>query len=141
MYDEMQKKLQVGLRILEEASEEDRDRLSLALIKLHGALADCIRLELSQKAPHLGLEVQDASRTSWQDLIRYGQQYLEFSESDARMISDADRQQQHIARGGTYANSREELVKYAEFVERCCATSGIMTSATGRSWPICWRTG
>ena len=108
MYDAMQKKLREGLRILEEASEEDRDRLGLALIKLHGALADCIRLELSQKAPQLGLEVQDASRTSWQDLIRYGQQYLEFSESDARMISDADRQQQHLARGGTYAESRAE---------------------------------
>lgn len=122
MYDEMQKKLREGQAILEEASEEDRDRLGRALIKLHGALADFILLELSQRAPHLGLEVKDASRISWQELIRYGQQYLGFSESEARLISDADRQEQHIARGGTYAKSRGELVQYAEFVERWCAT-------------------
>jgi hypothetical protein len=124
LYDEMQKKLREGLRLLEEASEQDRDRLGLALLKLHGALADCIRLELSRTAPHLRPAVQDASRTSWQDLVRYGQQYLEFSESDARLISDADRQQQHVARGGTYTKSRAELVDYAGFVERRCTAAG-----------------
>ena len=124
LYGEMQEKLRDGLRLLEEASEQDRDRLGLVLLKLHGALADCIRLELSQKAPHLGEEVQDASRTSWQDLIRYGQQYLGYPEGDVRLISEADRQQQHIARGGVYAKSRAELVDYAGFVERRCAALG-----------------
>lgn len=124
LYDEMQKKLRDGLRLLEEASEQDRDRLGLALIKLHGALADCLRLELAQAAPGLGIEVQDESRTSWPELIRYGQRYLGFTVSDVRRISEADRQQQRIARGGTYAESRAELVQYAGFVEQRCAGSG-----------------
>jgi hypothetical protein len=120
----MQKKLQEGLRLLEEASEDYRDRLGLALIKLHGALADCMRLEVSQKATDVGTDVQDASRMSWPDLIRYGQQYLGLTESDVRLIVEADRQQQHVARGGTFANSRAELVQYAEFVESRCAGRG-----------------
>jgi len=124
MDNEMQTKLREGLQILEEASEEDRDRLGLALIKLHGALGDYLHFELSEKAPHLRLEAQDVSQTSWQDLIRYGQQYLGFSEGDARMISDADRQHQHVARGGAYAKSRAELVEYADFVKRLYAEAG-----------------
>ena len=124
MHDEAQTKLREGLRILDEASEEDRDRLGLALIKLHGTLGDYLHFELSQKAPHLRLEGQDASQTSWQDLIRYGQQYLEFSDSDARMIFDAHRQHQHVARGGTYAKSRAELAEYAAFVKRLYTDAG-----------------
>ncbi|HEX5836345.1 MAG TPA: hypothetical protein VFY26_00850 [Anaerolineales bacterium] len=118
---DVQQKLQDGLRLLEEASEQDRDRLGLALLKLHGALADCIRLELSQKAPHT---VRDVSQASWQDLIRYGRQYLGLSEGDARLMSEAERQRQQVARGGTYANSRAELAEYAGFVERRCAAAG-----------------
>ena len=120
-HSDIQKKLQEGLRLLEESSEQDRDRLGLALLKLHGALADCIRFELSQKAPHT---IQDTSQASWQDLMRYGRQYLGLSESDARLMSEAERQQQKVARGGTYANSRAELVEYAGFVERRCAAAG-----------------
>lgn len=117
-YDEIQKKLREGLSILGEASDEDRDQLGLALIKLHGALEDCIRLELSRKVPHLRLEVEGA--TTWKDLLVYGKQYLEMSESDGRLISDADGQFQQVTHGGTYAKSRAELVKYAEFVQRWC---------------------
>ena len=114
-YDEIQSKLREGLRILGEASEEDRDQLGLALIKLHGALEDCIRLELSRKVSHLRLELEDAG-TTWKDLLVYGKQYLEMSESDGRLISDADGQFQRVTHGGTYAKGRTELVKYAEFV-------------------------
>jgi len=129
-YDEMQKRLREGLRILREASEEDRHRFGPALIKLHGALEDFIRLELSQKAPHLRLEVEDAGRTSWKDLLPYAKQYLEFSESDASMISEADRQCQQVARGGTYTKSRADLVRYAEFVQRRCNASSPLRDTT-----------
>jgi hypothetical protein len=119
-YPQMQSKLQEGLQLLSAASNEDADKLGLALIKLHGALEDFVRMEVGRKAPLLRSEVEDARKTTWRDLIAYSKQYLGFTESDARIISDANMQRQEVAHGGNYGKSRAELVRYAEFVQRRC---------------------
>src|SRR5687768_16189983 len=83
----MHAKLREGLQILSEASNEDKFKLNAALIKLHSALEDFVRIGVAQKAPHLRVTVEDVKQTAWNDLIAYGKQYLVFSESDARIIS------------------------------------------------------
>jgi len=85
-YAQMQSKLREGLQILSKASNEDWYKLNAALIKLHSALEDFVRIGVAQKAPHLRAQVEDVKQTAWNDLIAYGKQYLGFSESDARII-------------------------------------------------------
>jgi hypothetical protein len=116
-YTDMQKKLREGLKILSEASQEDTRSLNDALLKIHGALEDFVRLELAAKAPQLQGEVE-SKRTTWKTLIEYGKEYLGFTEYDARTITDANNQRQKVAHGGNYSGSLSELVDYAEFVKR-----------------------
>jgi hypothetical protein len=131
-YAEMHLKLREGLQILSDAAEGDSYRLGMALIKLHGALEDYIRLEVARRAPSLRAEVEDARKTTWKDLIGYGKQYLRFSEMDARTITDANIQRQRVAHGKNYEKSRASLVSYAQFVERWC---GSPRPATGELRP------
>jgi hypothetical protein len=119
-YTQMQAKLREGLQILSEASNEDKYKLNTALIKIHSALEDFVRIGVAQKAPHLRATVEDVKQTAWNDLIAYGKQYLGFSESDARLISALNRQRQDVAHGNNYPGSRAELAEYGAFVERWC---------------------
>ena len=79
---QMHAKLREGLQILSEASNEDQYKLNAALIKLHSALEDFVRIKVAQKAPHLRDTVENVRQTSWNDLIAYEKQYMGFSESD-----------------------------------------------------------
>ena len=117
---QMHAKLREGLQILSEASNEDQYKLNAALIKLHSALEDFVRIGVAQKAPHLRGAVEDVKQTTWNDLIAYGKQYLGFSERDARIISVVNRQRQDVADGNNYPGSRDELAEYGAFVERWC---------------------
>ena len=119
-YAQMQSKLREGLQILSQASSEDGYQLGVALLKLHAALEDYFRLEIAKRAPSLRMEVDDPKKTSWNELIRYGKQYLRLTEEDARIIVEANRQRMSVAHGGNYEKNRQELVKYAGFVERWC---------------------
>ena len=133
-YAQMHAKLREGLQILSESSNEDKYKLNAALIKLHSALEDFVRIEVAQKAPHLRDTVEDVRQTSWNDLIAYGKQYLGFSESDARIISALNRQRQDVAHGNNYPGSRAELAEYGRFVERWC-TSGKALAGDSRPRP------
>ena len=117
---QMHAKLREGLQILSEASNEDQYKLNAALIKLHSALEDFVRIGVAQKAPHLRGAVEDLKQTTLNDLIAYGKQYLGFSERDARIISVVNRQRQDVADGNNYPGSRDELAEYGAFVERWC---------------------
>ena len=119
-YTQMQAKLREGLQILSRASNEDKYKLNAALIKLHSALEDFVRIGVAEKAPNLRDKVEDVKQSAWNDLIAYGKQYLGFSESDARIISAANRQRQDVAHGHNYPGSRDELAEYGAFVERWC---------------------
>ena len=131
-YAQMHAKLREGLQIVSEASHEEKYKLNAALIKLHSALEDFVRIRVSQKAPHLRDKVEDLRQTGWNELIAYGEQYLGFLESDAQMIRAANRQCQDVARGKDYAGSRDELAEYGAFVERWCNSQG---TAPGDSPP------
>jgi hypothetical protein len=119
-YAQMHAKLREGLQILSEASQEEKYKLNAALIKLHSALEDFVRIAVAQRAPHLWDKVEDLRQTDWNELIAYGEQYLGFSERDAGIIRAADRQRQDVAHGNNYPGSREELAEYGAFVERWC---------------------
>ena len=114
---EMQAKLSEGLKTLSAASQEDLRSLNDALLKIHAALEDFVRLELAAKAPHLREEVEN-KRTTWKTLIGYGKEYLGFSEYDVQMITEANHQRQGVAHGGDYSGSLSELVTYAGFVQK-----------------------
>lgn len=116
-YTDMQKKLREGLQILAGASQEDTRSLNDALLKIHGALEDFVRLELAAKAPDLQAEVE-SKRTTWKTLIEYARERLGFTDYEIRTISDANTQRQKVAHGGNYTGSLSELVSYAEFVRR-----------------------
>ncbi len=131
---QMHAKLREGLQILSEASNEDQYKLNAALIKLHSALEDFVRIGVAQKAPYLREAVEDVRQTTWNDLIAYGKQYLGFSERDARIISVANRQRQDVAHGNNYSGSRDELAEYGAFVERWC-NSGKAIAENSRPQP------
>jgi hypothetical protein len=76
-----------------------------------------------QREPHLQDKVEDLRQTGWNELIAYGEQYLGFTEGDARIIRAANRQRQDVAHGKNYLGSRDELVEYGAFVERWCNSS------------------
>lgn len=77
-YTEVQTKLGEGLQILSTTSQGDLRSLNDALLKIHGALEDFVRLEIAAKAPDLRAEVEN-KRTTWKTLIDYGKQYLGFT--------------------------------------------------------------
>lgn len=119
-YDQMQIKLQKGLRGLSEDTPKDPEALGMALIRLHGALEDFIRLEVAQKKPDLAHIVEDVNQTTWRDLIGYGKQYLGFTENDARLISKFNRIRLNAAHGDEFALSLDDLKEYAEYVQKWC---------------------
>ena len=119
-YSQMQSRLLEARQILAQASGDDGYQLGVALLKLHAALEEDLRLEITQKAPSLRMTVEDPQKTSWNELIRYAKQYLRLNEEEARIILEADRQRMGVARGGNYEGSRQELIRYADFVERRC---------------------
>ena len=114
---EMRAKLSEGLKILSTASQEDTRSLNDALLKIHAALEDFVRLELAATAPHLREEVE-SKRTTWKTLIGYSKEHLGFSENDVQMITEANHQRQNVAHGGNYSGSLSELVTYAGFVQK-----------------------
>src|SRR5262245_53608124 len=117
-YAQMQSKLEEGLQILEDATTEDSQlTLNAALIKLHGAMEDFVRLEVGQKAPHLRETVEDARLTTWKDLLEHGTTYLGFTDEDRRIISEANTQRQKVAHGGNYDKKLSDLKRYARFVQ------------------------
>jgi hypothetical protein len=132
---QMLAKLEEGLRLLTNASDADNYILGIALIKIHGAMEDFVRLELAQRAPSLHLEVDDAGKTNWKDLIHYGRKYLRFSEQDIQAINEANIQRQRVAHGGNYEKSRDQLAKYADFVQRWCNPGTPVLKET-RSRPV-----
>jgi hypothetical protein len=126
-YAQMHAKLREGLQILSEASNAEKYKLNAALIKLHSALEDFVRIAVAQRAPHLRVKVEDVKQTAWNELIAYGKQYLGFSERDARIISAANRQRQDVAHGNNYPGGRDELAEYGAFVERWCNSGEALT--------------
>src|SRR5688572_27174585 len=114
---EMQAKLSEGLKILASASQEDLRSLNDALLKIHAALEDFVRMELAAKAPSLREEVEN-KRTTWKKLIEYSRQHLGFTENDIQLITEANDQRRAVAHGGNYSGSLSELVTYAGFVQK-----------------------
>jgi hypothetical protein len=90
--------------------------MGLALIKIHGALEDLVRIKVAEKAPHLRESVEDARQTNWKNLLDYGKDYLGFKERDCRVITEANVQRQNVAHGGNYEKDLDELKNYARFV-------------------------
>jgi hypothetical protein len=125
-YTRMQEKLQAGLQVLADATEDDLPRLESALIKLHGALEDFIRIEVARKVPELSLQVEDAKQTSWKELITYARDYLGFSDGDVAIISQANRRRLEVAHGGSYAGNITELRDYAKFVQIKAGQAGLI---------------
>jgi hypothetical protein len=118
-YAQMQIKLEEGLRILESTIEEDDPfTLNAALIKLHGAMEDFVRLEVARKAPHLRDTVEDLRNTNWKTLLDLGRTYLKFTQKDCDIINEANVYRSKVAHGGNYEKKLSDLKKYARFVEK-----------------------
>jgi hypothetical protein len=113
-------KLARGLRRLEQAGD-DADALGAALISLHGALEDHVRLTLAAN-PSLGAEqqaaVQDVRRTQWKELLDLMQLYLDVTPPQRASIARANTLRQQVAHGGRYGGSRQELTEYAALVKQ-----------------------
>jgi hypothetical protein len=112
-----QTKLTQGLEKLKQTAPEDTAGMGMALSDLHDALEDFIRWQLAQNAPHLRSAAEDP-RTSWQDLLRYSQAHLGFTENDRNMITEAEAQQNAFKRGRGFTYSYSDLVNYAQFVQK-----------------------
>lgn len=131
---EVQSKLQRGLAILSSSTPEESEILGLALIKLHGALEDHIRRALVQRMPNeLRDVIDDAGKTQWKDLLEYGRQYIGLTESDSRVIMDANRDRQQFAHGGSYSGGRAQIENYAAFVKHWCNQLSQQSSPLGSS--------
>ena len=118
-YKQMQIKFEEGMQVLEGIlDDEDHIALNAALIKIHGALEDFIRLEVAERAPHLRPAVQDPRQTNWKSLLDYGTTYLAFTKSDRDTINDANQHRQKVAHGGNYEKKIADLKRYARFVQK-----------------------
>jgi hypothetical protein len=118
--EEIRSKLRRGLQSLSEASQQDQDKLGMALIAIHSALEDFIRSEVARKAPELRERIEDVRQTRWNQLLDYGRVYLGFTAGDCSAINDANTMRLKIAHGRDYNIRRAYLVEYASLVERLC---------------------
>jgi len=118
-YAQLQSKLENGLEKLKKISVDDKDGMGAALIKLHGAMEDFVRLEVAQKAPHLSVTVEDR-KTTWKDLLDYGRTFLRFTDNDCNIISEANFQRNKYAHGGDFTYTYSDLMNYAQFVQKWC---------------------
>lgn len=117
-YSEMRSKLREGLQILKQAPESDQTTLGMALLKLHSALEDYLRLEIAARAPSLREKVEDVRESTWKVLLEHCRTYLNYSESDCDTIGSWNSQRLKVAHGRKYSIRRFELVEYARFVHK-----------------------
>jgi len=110
-------KLTEGLEKLKQTSPEDTAGMGMALTDLHAALEDFIRWQLPQKAPHLRSAAEDP-RTGWQDLLRHSRAFLDFTENDYDVMTEAEAQRNAFKKGRGFTYSYTDLVNYAQFVQR-----------------------
>ena len=116
-YAQLQSKLENGLEKLKKISIDDKDGMGAALIKLHGAMEDYVRLEVAQKAPHLRASVEDL-KTGWKDLLEHGRTFLGFTANDCDIISEANFQRNKFAHGQDFTYTYSDLINYAQFVQK-----------------------
>lgn len=132
-YKQMQTKFEEGMQVLEGIlDDEDHLALNAALIKIHSALEDFVRLEVGERAPHLREAVADPRQTNWKSLLDYGTTYLAFTKSDRDIISEANQQRQTVAHGGNYEKKISDLKRYARFVQKWLKRASI--SPAGDDW-------
>lgn len=132
-YAQMQTKFEEGLLVLEgTVDDEDHLALNAALIKIHGAFEDFVRLEVGERAPHLREAVEDPRQTNWKSLLDYGTNYLAFTKSDRDIISEANQQRQNVAHGGNYPKKINDLKRYARFVQKWLKRASV--SPTADDW-------
>lgn len=120
----MQDKLAQGLQKLRETSPDDPKGLGTALVHLHGAMEDFVRLELAQIAPHLRAAAEDP-QTSWNDLLEHGRTYLGFTENDCAILTEAEAQREAHRRGHNFTYTYTDLVNYAQFAQKWVRWSSI----------------
>ena len=119
-----------GLEKLKQTSMGDTDGMRAALADLHGAMEDCIRSQLAQKAPHLRSIVENP-KTGWKDLLTHCQSYLGFTENDCNIIAEAEAEHNALQQERGFMYSYSDLVNYAQFVQKWVkgSQSGASTQA------------
>lgn len=115
-YAQLREQLRDGLKTLSESPESNHHALGMALIQIHGAMEDFVRLEIARKAPDRQSEVEDLGKTRWKTLLEYSRQHLGYTDHDTDIIDEANRLRLKAAHGRRYRINRDELVRYAEFV-------------------------
>ena len=128
----MQDKLAQGLQKLRETSPEDPKGLGAALVHLHGAMEDFVRLELAQKAPHLRAAAEDP-QTSWNDLLEHGRTYMGFTENDCTILTEAEAQREAHRRGRNFTYTYTDLVNYAQFAQKWVRWSSVSAQSVQSS--------
>jgi hypothetical protein len=110
-------KLNLGLERLHAAADHP-DLLGCALLSLHGALEDCVRIRLSEQGRmerQLRFDVLTYA-IQWRDLLRLGEQYLELSPSESAQIRAVNQLRNRFAHGGTCRILRADVDAYAALV-------------------------
>jgi hypothetical protein len=119
---QIQAVLREGLLVLSEAAENDRRLAGVALLSIHAAMEDFLRLEIARKVPDLRAEVEDVNQTGLKSLSDYSRMYLGFGSSDVDMILTANSQRNSFAHSKRYGWSwrRADVARYAAFVYGKC---------------------
>ncbi|WP_205704065.1 hypothetical protein [Candidatus Chloroploca sp. Khr17] len=111
-------KFKLGMTRLE-AAKQDQIALEQALLSFHGALEDHLRFVLSQKAiisAETRAAVGDRSKTQWRDLAELAQVYKIITMDNKYVILKMNKKRQAIAHGHACELSKQEVVRYAEFI-------------------------
>ena len=129
-HDSATQKLQRGHKILT-SGPSDSDVLSLAFIRLHGALEDRLRELLANHLPRQRLDIYDLKSFTWKEILEYSRTHLGMSDADADFIAQANSLRNPVAHGGDFSWTRERIIQYEQLITQLWATG----SRAGSSHP------
>ncbi len=129
--DSATQKLQRGHKILTSGPGE-ADVLSLAFIRMHGALEDRLRELLANQLPRQRLDIFDVKEFTWAKILEFSQAHLGMSEADAEFIAQANACRNLVAHGGDFPWTRERVFQYEQLITQLWA-AGSRTGAPLRT--------
>lgn len=95
----------------------DVDKLSMALLKLHGALEDRLRELLAAKLPLERNEINDTKEFNWPQIVDFARAHLGMAYADSSEIMRMNGLARNPTAHGTTLNiTREEVVQYESLV-------------------------
>lgn len=129
--DSATQKLQRGHKILT-SGPGDSDVLSLAFIRLHGALEDRLRELLADHLPRQRLDIYDLKSFTWKEILEYSKTHLGMSDADVEFIAQANASRNSVTHGGDFPWTRERVFQYEQLITQLWAT-GSRTGASLRT--------